>query len=309
HALSDPDVLLLGEDIADYGGAFRVTRDLWQCVGGDRVRNTPISESAIVGCALGAAMEGLRPVAEIMFMDFLLLALDQLVNHAAKFPRLHDGQMRVPLTVRTPAGGRRGYGATHSQCFESMLLSAPDLKVFCPADVQDAWDLLTAAIADDGPVVVVEHKLLYGQRGRLDPGVAPLAPGKARILRPGADLTIVAFSHMTTLALEAADALADAGVSAEVIDLRTLAPLDLDTVTESAARTMRLIVAEEGHRTGGVGAEIAARIQESAFGYLDAPILRVAARDVPVPTEELLERAVLPQVEDLLTAAQQLLNP
>ncbi|MHC4884333.1 MAG: alpha-ketoacid dehydrogenase subunit alpha/beta [Planctomycetota bacterium] len=305
---ADPSVVLLGEDIADYNGAFRVTGDLYQTFGTGRVRNTPISENTIVGCSTGAAMTGLRPVAEIMFMDFLLLALDQLINHAAKFRFIYGGQFSIPLTVRTPAGGRRGYGATHSQCFEPLLMSVPGLKVFCPATVQDAYDLLSEAIQTDDPVVVIEHKLLYGSRGTLDPKHQPLPSGKARILQTGEDLTIISYSHMTQLALEAAAALEEAGISTEVIDLRTLAPLDMETITESAARTGRVLVAEEGHITGGVGAELVARIQEVCFGYLDAPVLRVGAQDMPMPTARPLEEAVLPQVSDLLDAAKRLLE-
>jgi len=268
---------------------------------------TITTDIAIVGAGVGAAMTGLRPVVEIMFMDFLLLAMDQLANHAAKFSYIFGGQARVPLTVRTPAGGRRGYGATHSQCFEAMLLSVPGLRIFNPATVQDAYDLLLAAIFSDAPVAFVEHKLLYGASGPLDPAGPPLPPGRARIVREGSDLTIVTFSHMLTLALAAAEHLAADGVSAEVVDLRTLRPLDLETVAASACRTQRVLVAEEGVRTGGVGAEIAAQLQEECFGYLDAPVLRVAAADAPVPAAEHLERVVLPQAGDLVQAARRLL--
>jgi len=262
RALQDERVLILGEDVAAYGGAFRVTRDLHQRYGQARVRDTPISENTIVGAGVGLAMTGFRPVVEIMFMDFLLLAMDQLVNHAAKFAYLFGGQAKVPLTLRIPAGGRRGYGATHSQCLEAMLLSVPGLKIFCPATVQDAYNLLLAAVYDDAPTVVVEHKLLYGVKGYLDPGAAPLPAGKARIMRPGRDVTILTFSHMTLLALQAAEALAAEGIEAEVIDLRTLVPLDLETAANSVSRTQRVVIAEEGVGRGGVGAEIAAALQD-----------------------------------------------
>ncbi len=309
HALeTDPRVVLLGEDIAEYGGAFRVTDGLAQRFGAARVRNTPISENTVVGCAAGAAMTGLRPVVEIMFMDFLLLALDQLANHAAKWSTISAGKLTAPLVLRVPAGGRRGYGPTHSQCFEGLLLNVPGLKLFTPATVQDAYGLLLTAIADESPVVFIEHKLLYGVREELDPAAEVPPPGRARVVRQGRDLTMVAFSHTVRLCLTAAEHLAREGVEAEVVDLRTLRPLDLDTVTESAARTQRLLVAEEGPRTGGVGGEIAAAIQEAAFGYLDAPILRVAARDLPVPACEELETAVLPQVADLVAAARTLVH-
>ncbi len=308
RALRDPRVLLLGEDIAEFGGAFRVTKDLAERFGAERVRNCPISENTLVGAGVGAAVCGWRPVVEIMFMDFLLLALDQLGNHAAKYGWIYGGQGSVPLTVRTPAGGRRGYGATHSQCFESILMSLPGLKVYAPATVQDAYVLALAAVFDDAPAVLVEHKLLYGTKGLLDPAAMVLPPGKARIARAGKDLTIVTYSHMLLLALRAAEVLADHGIEAEVIDLRTLNPLDMETVRESCCRTQRALIAEEGYISGGVGAELAARIQEDCFGYLDAPVLRVAARDCPVPTAESLERVVLPQAGDIVKAARKLLG-
>ncbi len=308
RALRDEAVILMGEDIADYHGAFRVTGDLFERFGRERVRNTPISENTVVGAGVGSAMTGMRPVVEIMFMDFLLLAMDQICNHAAKFSYIFGGQYRVPLTLRTPAGGRRGYGATHSQCFESLLLSVPGLKIFNPATVQDAYDLLIAAIFDDAPVVFVEHKLLYGTRGTLDPAATPLPPGRARVVREGQHLTIVTFSHMLTMAVSAAGKLAEQGIQAEVIDLRTLSPLDLETMTESACRTQHVVIAEEGPLCGGVGAEIAARLQQACFGYLDAPILRVAARNCPVPTAAHLERDILPQENDIINAAMEVLE-
>ncbi|MBN2711091.1 MAG: dehydrogenase E1 component subunit alpha/beta, partial [Planctomycetes bacterium] len=280
-ALGDESVVLIGEDIADYEGAFKVTRDLYKRFGSERVRNTPISENTIVGTGTGAAITGMRPVVEIMFMDFILLALDQIINHAAKFSYIFGGQSGVPLTIRTPAGGRRGYGATHSQCFESMLLSVPGLKIFTPYSVQDAYDLLMSAIYDDGPVLFVEHKLLYSMKGELDTAHTLVEPGKAAILREGSDLSIVSYSHMTGLALQAAEYLAGQGISAEVIDLRTITPLDFETISASAIKTQRVIIAEEGVRRGGVGSEIAARLQDECFGYLDAPVLRVGAKDTP----------------------------
>ncbi len=306
---SDPGVVLLGEDIDAYGGAFRVTEGLAERFGRQRILDTPISENGLVGAAVGAALAGLRPVVELMFMDFLLLAMDQIGNHAAKFPYMYGSGTRVPLTIRTPAGGRRGYGPTHSQCFESLLLSLPGLKIYTPATVQDAYELLLAAIRDEGPVVVVEHKLLYGTRGALSPSTPPTPPGRARTVRTGGDCTIVTFSHMVSIALEAATTLAEEGIEAEVLDLRTLEPLDMDAVAASAARTQRVLVAEEGTRRAGVGAELAARIQEECFGLLDAPVLRVAAADCPVPAEPSLERSVLPQAADVVTAARSLLSP
>lgn len=305
-ALHDPEVVLLGEDIAEYGGAFKITRDLYCQFGKEKVRNTPISENTIVGAGVGAAMTGLRPIVELMFMDFALLALDQLVNHAAKFYYVFGGSCKVPLTVRMPSGGYRGYGATHSQCFESLLIAIPGLKVFCPATVRDAHDLLLEAIYDDAPVAFVEHKLLYATRAF--PDIESLPQGVARIMRTGTDLTIVTYSFGLHLSLDAAEVLAQEGINAEVIDLRTLNPLDMETVVKSVTRTQRACIVEEGPRTGGIGGELTAQIQEQCFGYLDAPVKRVAALDFPIPAAEHLEKAVLPQVADIVASARSIMD-
>jgi pyruvate/2-oxoglutarate/acetoin dehydrogenase E1 component len=304
----DDRVFLWGEDIANYDGAFKVTRGLAEEFGRDRVVDAPISENSIVGVATGAAIAGMRPVAEIMFMDFVLLALDQLGNHAAKLRYLFGEQCTVPLVVRTPAGGYRGYGATHSQSLQSILMAIPGLKIAAPYSPRDARALLKTAIRGDDPVVFVEHKLLYNTRGLVPRLEEELPFGRARVVRPGSDLTIVAHSYMTRSALDAADALSKAGISAEVIDLATLAPLDWETVVASARRTARALVVEEGCRTMGVGAEITAALQERAFGYLDAPVLRVAAADCPIPTGIEMERAVLPSGQDIVNAAERLVS-
>jgi pyruvate dehydrogenase E1 component beta subunit len=258
--------------------------------------------------ATGAAVAGLRPVAEIMFMDFLYLAMDQLANHAAKLRYCFGEQCRVPLVVRTPAGGYRGYGATHSQSLQSVVMGVPGLKVVAPATPRDARGMLIAAIRDDDPVVFVEHKLLYGEKGLVPKREEVIPLGRARIAREGKDLTIITHSYMTKLALEAAEALAKAGASVEVVDLRSLSPIDWDAVVASARKTGRAIVVEEGARACGVGAEVAAELQERAFGYLDAPVLRVAAADTPIPTGPEMERAVLPSGQDIVRAAERALS-
>lgn len=303
----DERVFLWGEDLAGYDGAFKVTRGFLDEFGPERVIDAPISENAIVGVATGAALAGLRPVAEIMFMDFVMLALDQLANHAAKLRYLFGEQARVPMVVRTPAGGYRGYGATHSQSLQAILCHVPGLKVVAPSTPRDARAMLKSAIRDDDPVVFVEHKLLYEVKG-LVPKAEELVPlGRAKVVREGADLTIVAHSYMTKVVMEAARALAEAGTEAEVVDLRCLKPVDWSTVVGSAKRTQRVVVVEEGHRFCGLGAELAAEIQERTFGYLDAPVLRVAAEDCPIPTSPEMERAVLPSGQDIIRAAEKLL--
>ena len=304
---ADERVFLYGEDIGAYGGAFKVTRGMLDAYGPMRVIDTPVSENAILGTATGAALVGERPIVEMMFMDFLLLAFDQLVNHAAKFHYIYAGQCKVPLVVRLPAGGYRGYGATHSQCLESMLMGVPGLKIVAPSTPRDARGLLATAIADDDPVLFIEHKLLYGRRGPVPEAPERIPLGRAKVVRPGDDLTLVGYAWSTHLCLEAAEQLAAAGIQAEVIDLRSLAPLDIDTVTESVMRTQRAVICEEGPRVGGVGGELAAALQESAFGYLDAPILRVGAASTPVPAAPDQEREVLPSVGSIVAAARQLM--
>ena len=311
----DGRVFLMGEDNALYGGAFRVTRGLLDEFGPERVRNTPISESGIVGAGIGAALVGMRPIVEMMFMDFITLAVDQILNHATKYRFMYGEQAWVPLVVRTPAGGNRGYGPTHSQCLERLFFSMPGIKIAAPSTPADAKGLLKAAIRDDNPVLFVESKILYptlGERpeeqafaGR-DDDVIPL--GKARVAREGEHISVIAYSEMVVQALRAAEALEGEGISLEVIDLRTLAPLDMAAVLESVGKTGRAIVAEEGHLTGGPGAEIACRIVENCFYELDAPVRRVAAMDVPVPVSPVLERRVLPSAFDIASAARQLMN-
>lgn len=305
----DPAVLLMGEDIGVYGGAFAVTTGLLDRFGPDRVLETPISENSFVGVATGAAIGGLRPVVEIMFMDFLALAADQIINHAAKLHYIYGGQVTVPMVIRTPCGGGRGYGASHSQCLEAMFMGAAGLKIVAPSNPYDAKGMLKSAIRYDGPVLFVEHKLLYGMKGAVpdDPGfVADLA--RAAIRRPGKDVSIVAHSRMVSYALEAADLLAGEGIDAEVVDLRVLKPLDEETLLGSVARTGKAVLVEEGNPQCGITAEVAALIAEKALSSLDGRVLRVGAADVPIPSAIELERQVLPAVRDIVEAAKRSLS-
>jgi pyruvate/2-oxoglutarate/acetoin dehydrogenase E1 component len=304
----DERYYVFGEDVAEYGGCFKVTRGMFEKYGKSRIINTPVSEAGIIGLSIGAAMGGMRPIAEIMFMDFMLLTLDQLMNHAAKFHYIYNGQIKIPLVVRTPMGGYRGYGATHSQCFDSLLMKVPGLRVVTPWSPRDAKGLLKTCLAENDPVVFVEHKALYGTSGPVPKSEEYIPLGKAKVVRAGQHVTLCANSYMVSLCLQAAEYLAKEGVQVEVVDLRCLAPLDRETVAKSAAKTQGLVIVEEGHLTLGVGAEIAASVQELAFGYLDAPILRVAAADTPIPSAIELERAVLPSVEKIINAVKKILE-
>lgn len=299
---SDPRVLVLGEDVAE-GGPWGATAGLAEEFGEERVRNTPISEAAICGVAIGAAQSGLRPVLEIMFVDFVTLALDQLVNQAAKAHFMSGGQLQVPLVLRTQGGaGQRG-GAQHSQSLESWLAHVPGLKVVMPSTAADAAGLLASAIADPNPVVVVENKTLYFRKEDVHADERmPVPLGRARVARPGRDVTVVALSRLLHESLAAAGELAAEGVEVEVIDPRTLVPLDLETIVESVRRTHRLVVAHEAVERSGFGAEIAARVQEEAFDELDAPIVRVGAPFAPVPFSPPLEDAYLPGRVDVAAA-------
>ena len=298
----DPRVFILGEDVGAYGGAYSVTRGLQEEFGPERVRETPIAESAIVGCAIGAAMGGMRPVAEIMTINFALLAMDQIVNHAAKFHYMFGGKIRVPMVMRTVSGWGQ-LGATHSQTFENWFSSVPGLKVVAPATPRDAKGLLKASIEDDDPVIFIEHSLLYGIKGEVPDSDFREPLGRALVVREGTDVTIVGYSRMLQVALRAAAQLQEQGVSAEVIDLRTLRPLDMYTVYESVRKTHRLVMCEEDWRTVGIGAEIAASVSEQCFDALDAPVRRVAMPDVPMPYAKNLELALVPTEEEVVAAA------
>ncbi len=299
----DNTVFVLGEDIAEYGGAFGVTRGLLERFGPERVLNTPISEAGFVGAAIGSALTGCRPVVEIMFMDFMGLVSDQLVNQAAKVRYIFGEQASCPLVLRTAGGGGRCYGATHSQTLESWFLHTPGIKIATPATPADAKGLLTAAVRDNNPVLFIEHKMLYPTRGPVPEGEHIVEFGNARRVREGDDVTIVAWSWMSHEAEAAAAELEDCGVYADLFDLRTLAPLDLEAVTESVQETGRVMIVEEGCKTGGVGAEIAARLFERVYEYLDAPITRIASPDIPVPASPVLEKAMLPNRDKIVQAA------
>ena len=299
---ADERVIVLGEDVAQ-GGPYLATAGLAQEFGTARVRNTPISEGAVCGVAIGAAQAGLRPIVEIMFIDFITLALDQLVNQAAKAHFMSGGQLRVPLVLRTQGGSGSRAGAQHSQSLEAWLTHVPGLKVVMPSGAADAAGLLASAIADPNPVVFIESKALYFRREPVDEEPEPVPLGRARILRPGRDVTIVALSRMVVEALEAATLLAADGIEAEVIDPRTLVPLDLDAMAASVRRTGRAVVAHEAVVCGGFGSELAARLQEAAFDHLEAPIQRVGAPFMPVPAAAALEDAHRPGAAEIREAA------
>jgi acetoin:2,6-dichlorophenolindophenol oxidoreductase subunit beta len=304
---ADPTVLILGEDVAE-GGPWGATAGLAQEFGAERVRNTPISEAAICGVAIGAAQSGLRPVVEIMFVDFVTLALDQLVNQAAKAHFMSGGQLTAPLVLRTQGGaGQRG-GAQHSQSLEAWLTHVPGLKVVMPSTAADAAGLLASAIADSNPVVFVENKTLYFRKEDVPDEREAVPIGRARVVRPGRDVTVVAFSRLVSESLAAAEELAAEGIELELIDPRTLVPLDLEAIVESVTRTHRLVVAHEAVAHGGFGAEIAAQVQEAAFDELDAPILRVGAPFAPVPFSPPLEDTYLPGRSDIVAAVRAVLG-
>lgn len=299
---ADPAVIVMGEDVAGPGGPFGVTRGLLDKFGAERVRDTPISEAVIVGAAVGAAMSGLRPVVEIMFMDFVTLTMDALVNQAAKARFMFGGQLSVPMVVRMPHGGGINAGPQHSQCLEAWLAHVPGLKVVCPATVSDAYGLTRAAIADDDPVIVVENKTLYAVKGDLPDGTTTTPIGRARTARNGRDVTIVSYGAMVNVALAAASELGTGGIEAEVIDLRSLQPWDEAAVLASLARTHRLVVAHEAVEAFGVGAEIAARMADVGFDELDGPIVRVGAPFMPVPFARTLEDWYRPDAAKIVAA-------
>lgn len=298
----DSDVFLMGEDVGLFGGTFRVTEHLLAEFGAKRVRDTPIAEAGIVGLAIGAAMGGLRPVPELMTMNFAIVAMDQIINHAAKLRYMFGGQLNLPITIRAAGGGGTQKGAQHSHSIESWFVNTPGIRVVIPSTPYDAKGLLKTSIRSDDVVLFVEHELLYSTKGDV-PEEEYLVPlGVADVKRRGADVTVVAWSRMVHEALRAAEALAEEGIEAEVLDPRTLDPFDWEALYASVARTRRCVVAEEGWRTVGVGAEIAARVQERFFHELDAPVQRVAAADVPTPYAKGLEQAALPHADDIVNA-------
>ena len=305
----DPSVFLMGEDIGVYRGAFGVTQDMYELFGHDRVMDTPISEAGFVGTAIGAALNGMRPIVEIMFSDFISVCFDMILNQAPKMRFMFGGRMSVPLVIRTAAGCGTGAAAQHSQSLEAMLCHIPGLKVVCPSTPYDAKGLLKAAIRDDDPVIVLEQKLLYRTKGQVPPHDYIVPIGKADIKRIGSDCTIVTYGRMVHTALKAAASLSDEGISVEVIDLRTLLPMDKEAVIESVKKTKRLVVVHEAVKTGGLGGEIASAVCESdAFFYLDAPIRRLASEDVPVPFSAILEKGILPDEEKITACVRELVG-
>lgn len=306
---ADPTVILMGEDIGTYGGAFQVTLDLIDRFGPDRVMDTPISELGGAGVAVGAALTGLKPIYEFQFSDFAMLAMEQIVNQAAKMRYMLGGEASVPVVFRLPSGSGTGAAAQHSQSIEAWFGHVPGLKVLQPATPEDAKGMLLAALADPDPVMIFEHKLLYKTKGPVPEGSYLTPIGKALVRRTGTDVTIVAGSIMVHRALEAAEKLAADGISAEVIDLRSIRPIDRETILASVCKTGRLMVVYEGVKAFGVGAEISAMVAESdAFDYLDAPILRLGAADAPVPYNPDLERAAVPQADTIEAAARRLVR-
>lgn len=304
----DPNVLLMGEEIGIFQGSYRITEGLLQRFGPKRVVDTPIAEEGFVGVAIGAAMLGLRPVVEIMTINFILVAIDQVVNHASKIHYMFGGQVRVPMVIRTPSGGTGQLAATHSQSFEHWFAYCPGLKVVAPSNPYDAKGLLRAAIRDDDPVIFIESLALYDTKGEVpdDDFVVPI--GVAEVKRAGHDVTVVAYSRMTAVALQVAQRLAEEGISVEVVDLRSLRPLDRPTIIASVKKTNRAVVIAEDWYSYGVTAELAATIQEEAFDYLDAPVQRVAGLEVPLPYAKDLSAAAKPSAQSLINAIRRVLE-
>jgi pyruvate dehydrogenase E1 component beta subunit len=303
----DASVFLLGEEVGQYQGAYKITQGLLQEFGEWRVRDTPIAEEAIAGIAVGAAFVGMRPIAEMMTFNFSILALDQIVNHAAKYRYMSGGQIRCPMVMRGPSGAAAQVAAQHSQAFESWYAYVPGLVVAMPSTPKDAKGLLKSAIRDDNPVIFLENEVLYNLKGEVPDDEFTIPLGQGDVKRVGRDVTIVAWSRSVQFAQQAAELLAKDGIEAEVVDPRTLRPLDEDVIFDSVRKTNRCVVVEEGWRYAGFGAEIADRVQRECFDALDAPIVRVTAADVPMPYSRMLEKAYLPQPEKVVDAVKQVL--
>jgi pyruvate dehydrogenase E1 component beta subunit len=304
----DNTIVVIGEEVGRYGGAYGVTKDLIGKYGPERLIDTPISEPAIVGAAVGAAMTGLRPVAELMYIDFLGMTMDQLANQAAKIRYMFGGQIGVPMVLRTQGGTGRSAGAQHSQSLEAWIMHTPGLRLAMPATVQDAYHLLRQSLTKPDPVVFIEHKALYTRKEEVDLDAEPLAWGKAAVRRTGKDLVIVTYSRQLHYALDAAEKLSAKGIEATVIDLRTLNPLDFDTVREHVERVGKAMVVSEGVMTAGVAAELAARITEECFDYLEQPVVRVAGEDIPISVSQGLETGSVPTTDFIRSVAERLLS-
>ena len=304
---SDPSIIILGEEVGKYGGAYGVTKGMLEEFGDARIRDTPISEEVIVGAAVGAAMTGLRPVAELMYIDFVTLAMDQLVNQAAKIRYMFGGQIGVPMVLRSQGGTGRSGAAQHSQSLEAWMMHTPGLHLAMPSTVTDAYHLLKHSLTLNDPVVFLEHKGLYTLKGTLEPDKA-LPWGKAEVRRQGGDCTLVSYSRMIHLCMDAAETLSKEGISVEVIDMRTLHPLDMQTVSESVSRTGRAMVVTEDCLTAGVSAELSARIMEEAFDFLEEPVVRLSGEDIPIPVSPQLEQGSVPGVERIMSTVKMLLR-
>ena len=304
----DEKVFIQGEEVGVWGGTYAVTKGFLDHFGSDRVRDTPIAEAAIVGAAVGAAMAGMRPVAELMTINFAFVAMDHIVNEAAKMHYMFGGQFKLPLVIRAPGGGGRQLAATHSQTPDVIFAHFPGLKVVAPGTPADAKGLLKEAIRIDDPVMFIENATVYQQKGEVPDGDYTIPIGKSKVQREGSDVTLVAYSKMVYYAMQAADILAKEGIEVEIVDLRSLRPLDMGPVLTSFKKTNRAVIAEEGWRSYGVGAEVASRIYEEAFDYLDAPIQRVAQKEVPLPYNARLEQMALPQVDDIVKAVREVLK-
>ncbi len=303
----DPNVFIMGEEVGLWGGTYAVTKGFYDHFGAKRVRDTPISEAAIIGSAIGAALTGLRPIAELMTINFAFSAMDHIVNEAAKFRYMFGGQFTIPMVIRTVGGGGRQLGATHSQTPDAVFAHFPGLIVVSPGTPEDAKGLLKSAIRSDDPVLFIENATLYQVRGEVPEGEYTIPLGKSKIQRPGKDVTIVTYSKMLEISYKAADQLAKSGIEAEIVDLRSLRPLDMQPVIESFKKTNRAVIVEEGWKSYGVGSEVANRIYENAFDYVDAPVKRVAQKEVPLPYNQQLEQMALPQVDDVIQAVKEVL--
>src|SRR5512136_3229285 len=303
----DPNVFILGEEVGVWGGSYAVTKGFYDHFGGERVRDTPIAEAVIVGSAIGAALTGLRPLAELMTINFAFAAMDHIVNEAAKLHYMFGGQFILPLVIRAVTGGGRQLGATHSQTPDAVFAHFPGLKVVSPGTPEDAKGLLKAAIRSNDPVLFLEQATLYQLRGEVPDGDYTIPLGKSKVQRPGKDATIVTYSKGLEISMKAADELAKQGIEAEIVDLRTLRPLEMEPVIESFKKTNRAVIVEEGWKSFGVGAEVASRIYEQAFDYVDAPVQRVAQKEVPLPYNRTLEQYAIPQPADVISAVKAIL--
>ncbi|MCX6037488.1 MAG: alpha-ketoacid dehydrogenase subunit beta [Chloroflexi bacterium] len=303
----DPNVFILGEEVGVWGGSYAVTKGFYDHFGGERVRDTPIAEAAIIGAAIGSAMTGLRPIAELMTINFAFSAMDHIVNEAAKLHYMFGGQFVLPLVIRAVGGGGRQLGATHSQTPDAIFAHFPGLKVISPGTPADAKGLLKASIRSNDPVLFIENATLYQVRGEVPDGDYIVPIGKSTIQRPGKDVTIVTYSKGLEISMKAAEELAKDGIEAEIVDLRSLRPLDIGPVIESFKKTNRAVIVEEGWKSYGVGAEVSSRIYEQAFDYVDAPVVRVAQKEVPLPYNRALEQSALPQPADVVAAVREVL--